>query len=734
MTISIWRYSHLVLAIASSIFVLLASVTGIILAFEPISNQLKPYAIEHAETQPLLKTIALLQAEYDEVISVEIDHNDFVLASVFTNEGKSETFYINPFTAKKIGDVIEKEPLFRFATNLHRSLFLKSTGRFIIGFVSLLLLLMAVTGLLLIAKRQGGITRFFSKIVKEDFNSYYHIIIGRYALIPIIIITITGVYLSLEKFSLLPEDKIAHQFKDDMSLASEKLDVSDFMVFNNITLDAVKRVEFPFSDAIEDYYFVKLKDRELYVNQYSGKVVSNQDYGLISKASSWSLILHTGQGSIPWSVVLLLSCFGILFFIYSGFAMTLNRKKNNIKIKNTFSKDVAEYIILIGSETGSTFAFAKSLCNALIAEGKSVFVSELNQYSTYKNAAHLVVLTATYGDGEPPTNARNFEKLVLQTPQNNNLQYAIVGFGSLAYKGFCKYAILIDSMLQVNQKFIPNLPLHKINNQSFSEFNSWVQSWGASKNLSLQVEAPERKVPSKKAKQFKVVKRTELNSDPSFLLELEPVEKTKFTSGDLLSITPKNDDLPRQYSIGKVGGNIILSIKKHEFGVCSNYLNNLKVNDSLLAHIDQHKDFHFPKKAKEVVMISNGTGLAPFVGMMNAEKQNHVKSYLFWGGRTCDSFKMYAPFVDKAFYAKNLSGLYVGFSQEESQKRYVQNLILEKQDLVARVLKNGGIIMICGSVAMEKGVKQVLNQITLQQFDKPLEVFQGRNQIKTDCY
>ena len=71
MTISIWRYSHFTLAISSSIFILLATVTGIVLAFEPISNQLKPYAITNADDIKLSEVITVLQDEYDEIVSVE---------------------------------------------------------------------------------------------------------------------------------------------------------------------------------------------------------------------------------------------------------------------------------------------------------------------------------------------------------------------------------------------------------------------------------------------------------------------------------------------------------------------------------------------------------------------------------------------------------------------------------------------------------------------------------------
>ncbi|NMH87397.1 PepSY domain-containing protein [Flavivirga algicola] len=730
MTISIWRYSHLALAILSSVFIFLAALTGTILAFEPISNQLKPYAVKNAETLSLSETIEHLKAEYDEVISIEIDKNDFVAASVLTKAGENETFYINPFTAKKIGNIIEKAPIFKFTTNLHRSLFLKSTGRVVIGFVSFLLFLIAVTGVLLIIKRQGGIKHFFSKIIKEDFKQYYHITIGRYTLIPIIIIALSGVYLSLEKFSILPSNKIQHAIKDLPVTKTPSTASKDFSPFSRLSLKDIERVEFPFSEAVEDYFFIKLKDRELLVNQYTGRIVSEQKSNFIALASSWSLLLHTGEGSILWSFILILTCMAILFFMYSGFAMILNRKKNSIKIKNKYSKDAAEFIILVGSETGSTFRFATLLYEALVVRGKKAFISELNNYSYYKRAEHLVIFTSTYGDGEPPTNAKNFEKLVNHIDQHNTLQYSVVGFGSLAYKGFCKYAIIVDSILQSHQKFVSNLLLHKINNQSFGAFKDWVKSWSESKGLTLEIEQPKEKTKSKNTKLFRVISRSNINSDHSFLLELEPAQKTKFTSGDLLSIHPNNDPVERLYSIGRINKSIMLSVKKHTFGLCSNYLNKLKENDMVLAEVKQNKDFYFPTSVKEVIMIANGTGMAPFLGMINNEKNKEAKTYLFWGGRTKESYKMYSKHIDEAFYNKKLSGIYLSFSNGESQKKYVQNSIMEKADLISRVLKNNGTIMICGSVAMQNDVLDTLENISISKLNTPL----NRNQIKSDCY
>jgi sulfite reductase (NADPH) flavoprotein alpha-component len=720
MTISIWRYSHLTLAISSSLFIILAAITGIILAFEPISNQLKPYAIHDLETQSLSKTIVVLEQQYDEITYLKIDNNNFVKASVITNEGNSETFYINPFTGKKIGEIVEKKSLYKWSTNLHRSLFLKSTGRFLVGLFSLLLAIITITGSILIIKRQGGIKLFFSKIVKENFEQYYHIIIGRFTFIPIIIITVTGVYLSLEKFSLLPSSKISHNYNVTAKLNTTKSSPIDFALFNGIKLNQVKLVEFPFSEDEEDYFFLKTKKEEFIIHQYTGEIISNKNSSLVSILSNWSLLLHTGRGSIIWSIILMLSCFALLFFMYSGFSISHKRRQHNKLVKNKFHKDKADFVILVGSETGSTNLFANSLYKALLIANKTVYITDLNSYSKYNNLKHLIILTATYGDGEPPVNATNFLKKIKEDTFNNSIKYSIVGFGSLAYTQFCQFAIEIDIELQNHSNFSSLLPICKINNQSFADFKNWGLQLSAKTGIKLNLKQTVQKI--KKQQTFTVVDKTNLNKDNTYLIRLKPTKKINFTSGDLLSIRPKEDNIERLYSIGKIEGDILLSIKKHEFGVCSNIILNLKKEEQLIAKVLPNKEFHFSRKKKETILIANGTGVAPFLGMTK-----NTNTHLFFGLRTKASLNIYKPFLNEN------QNIHIAYSQENNNE-YVQDLIAKKEDLITSTLKNGGIIMICGSITMMNGVYASLGKITLKKLNKPLNVFEKRKQIKTDCY
>ncbi len=716
MTISIWRYSHLTLAVSSFLFILIATITGIILAIEPISYQLKPYAVNTTEIT-IAETLTALQNEHKEIITLQVNDHNFVSASVITKNGKSETFYIHPKSGKKTGSITPKAFLYKFATNLHRSLFLKTTGRILVAFFSLLLFLITITGIILITKRQGGFKLLFSKVIYENFNQFFHVVLSRYFFIPIVIITLTGIYLSLDKFSILPKTTIKHNYNATAKNSTKK-PITSFRIFEETKLSELKSLEFPFSDDKEEYFSLKLKTKELLVDQYSGEIISNQQLSWTKIVANWSLFLHTGRGSVFWSFVLLSTCFAILFFIYSGFSISIHRRKNNISINNKFKKNNAEFIILVGSEGNETFRTANSFYKALLKENKTVFIDNLNNYTTYKKAKNLIIFTSTYGKGEAPTNATNFLKLLEKTQQPNQLNYSVIGFGSLAYTEYCNFAIEIDNRLKQNTNFTATTPLIKINNQNFNEFKLWVLDWNKKTNNSLKVKQEIIKPFS--LNNFKVISTTNLNVDDTFLIRLQPEKKLKFSSGDLLAIIPEKDNVKRLYSIGKIKNDILLSIKKHEYGVCSQLLFNLNKNDVLKASIEKNKNFHFPAKAKEVILIANGTGIAPYLGMLN----NTTKTHVFCGLRTKASKAIYKPYL----HNKNVQ---YAFSKEENHQ-YIQDVIAQQETLISSVLKNKGMIMICGSVAMMNEVLTVLESITIKKLNKDLSKF--KKQIKTDCY
>ena len=161
-------------------------------------------------------------------------------------------------------------------------------------------------------------------------------------------------------------------------------------------------------------------------------------------------------------------------------------------------------------------------------------------------------------------------------------------------------------------------------------------------------------------------------------------------------------------------------------------MHELKIGDSLEGFLLQNKAFHFAQKAKRTIMISNGTGIAPFLGMINRNGRAH-EIHLYWGGRTGNSFDIYKETIEGALTNNQLAAFKPAYSRC-CDKIYVQSLIEKDAPFIAQALKDHGTIMICGSITMQKGVTQALDQICQMHNNQSLSFYQNRKQIKLDCY
>ena len=78
MTLSIWRYAHLALALVSSLFLLILSVTGVILAVGAVNEKTQNYKVSDFDTLNLSQTLPVLWEVYPEITALTVDHNRLV--------------------------------------------------------------------------------------------------------------------------------------------------------------------------------------------------------------------------------------------------------------------------------------------------------------------------------------------------------------------------------------------------------------------------------------------------------------------------------------------------------------------------------------------------------------------------------------------------------------------------------------------------------------------------------
>lgn len=732
MTISIWRYSHLALAVSSCIFIILASVTGVILSFEAVDNKMPSYEVNNFDKITVAETLQPLSKAFSEITEISVDEKNFVTLKGFTEDGDKIDAIVDPRTGKILATPKQQSDFFKWVTAFHRSLFLHEAGRFFVGLTALLLLLITVSGVILVIQRQHGITRFFSRVVKEYFAQYYHVVLGRLMLIPIFIIAATGVWLSLVRFGVFPEKKITHKIEIDADKTPKQQDIAGFTIFKNTKLSQVRSIEFPFAGDPEEYYTLKLKDKEIAVNQFDGTILSEQKYPFSALITSLSLNLHTGRSSIIWAIILAIATANILFFIYSGFTITLRRQKG--RIKNKYKAEEAKYIILGGSENGSTLQFAGAVHKQLLANKELSYLGEPNKYTNFPNAEHLIIFTSTYGLGDAPDNATRLLHLIEKHIQNHRIKVSVVGFGSHAYPEFCGYAQQVDNILSAQPWAEKIVDMHTVNDKSTDEFANWVKAWSLKAGVVLDTTAAAYSQDQTGLQKMLVLDKTEMTeADSTFMLTISAGFRTRFTSGDLLAVYPANDARVRFYSIAKINSNIQLVVKWLPGGLGSEFLNNLKAGSAIRARIIHNGSFHLPKKAPAIAMIANGTGIAPFLGMI-AQNNNKSACRLYCGFRKETSItQQYKAFLQQYIEKQKLERYHVALSREGNQC-YVMDLIKRDAAFFADMLTNGGVIMICGSLAMQKDVETVLDAICKSGTQHDIAYYKSKGQILSDCY
>lgn len=729
MTLSFWRYTHLALALFSSLFLILASITGVILAVDAMQEKTLPYRVENFDKINLGETLTVLKKNYPEITELSVDNNKFVTLQAIDDDGNDINSYIDPKTGKKLGTPIKKSEFIQWVTGLHRSLFLHETGRFVVGVISFLLLLIAISGFALVLNRQRGIRNFFSKVIKEYFAQYYHVVLGRLALVPILIIALSGTYLSLERFNFFMGKEKEKEEKTETVEAPKGKTTS---IFATTLLADVKKIEFPFTDDPEEYYIIQLKDKEIEVNQVTGAIVTEKRTAMTAQLSDLSLDLHTGRANGIWAFILAIASINILFFIYSGFAITLKRRAS--RIKNKFKANESEFILLVGSENGSSLRFANAILKQLIANGQKAFVCELNRFTAFPKAKHIIVFSSTHGLGDAPSNGNKFISLLKPDGQQQKINYSVVGFGSKAYPDFCGFAYQIDTALD-NQNWTERfLDVQTVNDKSAEEFVNWIKLWSAKTGIPLSTTPSLYNHVPKGLQKLMVLNKTLISeTEQTFIVTLRANMRAKFNSGDLLAIYPANDTRERLYSIGNHSGNIQLVVKLHPHGIGSEFLNNLIPGNVIKARIINNKAFHFPKKASKVALISNGTGIAPFLGMIEQNKTK-TETHLYAGFRMeTETVLGYKEFTSEMMEKQKLQSFHLALSRQ-AEHFYVMDLIKRDAAFFIDLLKQGGVIMICGSLAMQKDVESILDHLCLENKTKNILEYKNNGQLLTDCY
>jgi sulfite reductase (NADPH) flavoprotein alpha-component len=139
------------------------------------------------------------------------------------------------------------------------------------------------------------------------------------------------------------------------------------------------------------------------------------------------------------------------------------------------------------------------------------------------------------------------------------------------------------------------------------------------------------------------------------------------------------------------------SNNKERFGVASRFLCQGDIKTPIPFYLHRNKNIIIPDNSKDILMIGAGTGIAPFISLLQEREANNAtgKNWLIFGERHRNYDFYFKDFI-LDLEKKNMLSLDLAFSRDQAEKIYVQDKIIEKSKTIWQWIENGCYIYLCG--------------------------------------
>jgi sulfite reductase (NADPH) flavoprotein alpha-component len=153
---------------------------------------------------------------------------------------------------------------------------------------------------------------------------------------------------------------------------------------------------------------------------------------------------------------------------------------------------------------------------------------------------------------------------------------------------------------------------------------------------------------------------------------------------------------------------------KKRFGLCSNYISQLKVNGNQQFFVQPNKRFRLPAENKDIIMVGPGTGIAAFRSFIAERDATGAtgRNWLFFGEQHFASDFLYQTEIQNWHETGALNKVSLAFSRDQKEKVYVQHKMLQQGAELYDWLIGGASFFVCGKKQpMSHDVEHALLQI-----------------------
>ena len=693
------------------------SLSGAVLSVFPAAERL---AAPRAEAGLTVAALAdRIQAVYPGVEQIRRSPSGRITAYWF-DQGAPGAAVIDPSTGEAVASADPNE-VERWLTNLHRSLFLGDGGRIAMAAGAAAMLVLSLSGAALVARRAGGWRHWFARL-RGPLAGRLHVEIARIAVFGLILSSATALWMTASTFDLLPDGGAASvmpaEVSGEMGFAPDRM-----VVLGETPVAELRELSFPYPGDATDGFTLKTDRGTGYLDQGTGALLSWSDLTGWERVSETIYMLHTGQGAATLGLVLGLMALGVPVMGGTGVLIWLAGRRGRPRIRGNQAAGRAETILLVGSEGGSTWGFAATLHAALSRAGQSVHAAPMSAFSPdrYASARRIIVLAATYGDGDAPSSAKGFLSRLATLDHTPEAPLAVLGFGDRSFPAYCAFAKAVSGAAEA--KGWPELlPLDTIDRQSPQDFARWGRALGQVLGIDLDL-AHQPVLPATET--LTLVSRRDYGAEvqaPTAILRFAPPKATlwqrltgtgfvRFNAGDLIGILPEGSTVPRLYSLASArrDGFVEIVVKKHPGGLASGQLTALEPSDTVTAFLRRNPGFQPGRGSAPLILIGAGTGIGPLAGFVRGNSRRRP-IHLFFGMRHPDSDFLYGEEMPVWQDEGRLARLVTAVSRG-ARPHYVQDALRNEAAEVARLIRDGARVMVCGGRDMAAGVADALAEI-----------------------